>query len=99
MDKFNYACTYVYVRSTNALQSAAAKLRERVDKVVNDESGMEIIAVILILVIVLGIAVVFREQITTFVNKIFKRIGEDTGKLDDGGFVNDAAPVNPADGG
>lgn len=82
MDKFNYACTYAYVRCTNAFASAKNKLRKRVDAVVNDESGMEIIAIILILVIVLALVIIFREQIGTLVeniwNKIWKEVG-DTG--------------------
>lgn len=81
MDKFNYICTYAYVRSTSALKSASEKLKNRVNKVVNDESGMEIIAVIIILAIVLAIAVIFRDQIQTLVGKIFGWIDDSTNEL------------------
>ena len=84
MDKFNYICTYAYVRSTSALKSASEKLKNRVNKVVNDESGMEIIAVIIILAIVLAIAVIFRTQIKKLVTTIFGWITESGEKLTDG---------------
>lgn len=74
MDKFNYICTYAYVRGTSALKSASEKLKNRVNKVVNDESGMEIIAVIIILAVVLAIAVIFRKQIQSLVKTIFNWI-------------------------
>lgn len=74
MDKFNYICTYAYVRGTSALKSASEKLKNRVNKVVNDESGMEIIAVIIILAVVLAIAVIFRKQIQSLVTTIFNWI-------------------------
>lgn len=78
MDKFNYACTYAYVRCTNALDAAKAKVKKRVDEVVNDESGMEIIAIILILVVVIALVIIFRKEIVALVEKIFGKIGTET---------------------
>lgn len=80
MDKFNYACTYAYVRGANALAQAKNKLRERVDAVVKDESGMEIIAIILILVIVLALVIIFRKQITDLVKAIWDKIWGEVGE-------------------
>lgn len=84
MDKFNYICTYAYVRGTSALKSASEKLKNRVNKVVNDESGMEIIAVIIILAIVLAIAVIFRTQIKNLVTTIIGWITDSEKELTDG---------------
>lgn len=81
MDKFNYLCTYAYVRGTGALRSAREKIRERVDKVRNDESGMEVIAVILILVIVVALILVFRKQLWDLVGKVWSNINEDAGEI------------------
>ncbi len=81
MDKFNYACTYAYVRGINALSMAKNKIKERVDAVVNDESGMAIIEIILILVIVLAIVIIFRKQIGELVNNIFGKMNEETEEL------------------
>lgn len=89
MDKFNYACTYAYVRCTNALDAAKAKVKKRVDEVVNDESGMEIIAVILILVIVLAIVIIFRKQIVALVNSIMEKLNEQSEKLQEDPGFND----------
>lgn len=92
MDKFNYICTYAYVRGTSALRSASSKLKDRVNKVINDESGMEIIAVIIILAVVLAVAIIFRDKIQILVNKIFGQIDDSTNGLNpitqDGGGGN-----------
>ena len=95
MDKFNYARTYAYVRCTNAFASAKNKLRKRVDAAVNDESGMEIIAIILILVIVLALVIIFREQIGNLVKKIWDKIW---GEVDDTGINGEENVVTYSSG-
>lgn len=91
MDKFNYICTYAYVRGTSALRSASSKLKDRVNKVINDESGMEIIAVIIILAIVLAVAIIFRKQIQELVTNIIAGIKRDSNSLGDAGINEPAA--------
>ncbi len=45
-----------------------------------DEDGMGTVEVILIIVVLVGLVVIFREQITKIVNSLFKKI---TDKTDD----------------
>ena len=44
----------------------------------NDESGMGTVEVILIIVVLIGLVIVFKEQISGIVEDIFKTIREET---------------------
>jgi Flp pilus assembly pilin Flp len=44
----------------------------------SDESGMGTVEVILIIVVLIGLVIVFKEQISGIVEDIFKTIREDT---------------------
>ncbi|MCR5122711.1 MAG: hypothetical protein K6B74_09860 [Ruminococcus sp.] len=63
MNSVNYALTYSYVHGKSAMKNLAQNTKKRVEEFKNDESGMEIIAVVLILIIVIALAVVFRKAI------------------------------------
>ncbi len=39
-----------------------------------DESGMGVVEVILILLVIVGLVIIFRDQLTTLANSIFSRI-------------------------
>lgn len=81
MNEFNYACTYAYVHGVSAMKSLGRRFKERVEEVKRDESGMEVIAVVLILVVVIALVVVFRHKIvdifTTLWDKIFDNLNEE----------------------
>lgn len=81
MSRFNRMCTSAYVKAS----WAGNKLKERTQKVIEDESGMEIIAVVLIIVIVIALAVLFREYIMDFFKSIWKKINSDA---ESGGFTS-----------
>lgn len=44
----------------------------------NDESGMGTVEVILIIVVLIGLVIVFKQQIAGIVEDVFKSIKEDT---------------------
>ena len=44
----------------------------------NDESGMGTVEVILIIVVLIGLVIVFKEQISGIVEDVFKTIREET---------------------
>lgn len=81
MSRLNRMCTSAYVKAS----WAGNKLKERTQKVIEDESGMEIIAVVLIIVIVIGLAVLFKDKITEFFESIWKKI---SGDAESGGFTS-----------
>lgn len=40
----------------------------------NDEEGVTVIEIVLILVVVIGLVLIFKSQINTLINNIFKQI-------------------------
>ncbi len=46
-----------------------------------DDRGIGVVEVILILVVLIGLVVIFRDQLTSLVNGIFGRIAEDANAL------------------
>ena len=44
-------------------------------------SGIGVVEVILILVVLIGLVVIFRDQLTGIINDIFGRIAEDAGNI------------------
>lgn len=47
----------------------------------NDDRGIGVVEVVLILVVLIGLVVIFRDQLTTIINGIFTRITNDTNAL------------------
>jgi len=43
--------------------------------------GIGVIEVILILVVLIGLVIIFRDQLTTLINSIFERIVSDSGSV------------------
>ena len=74
MNSLNYAMTYACVHTANAVRSLAAKTRQRAREFRRDESGMEIIAVVLILLVVVALAVIFHKNIASFFNTLWDKI-------------------------
>ena len=47
----------------------------------NDDKGIGVVEVILILVVLIGLVVIFRDQLTSIINGIFERIADDANAL------------------
>ncbi len=62
----------------NALKNIGKKVCGGVKKFWKDESGMGTVEVILIIVVLIGLVIVFKEQISGIVEDIFKTIREET---------------------
>ncbi len=43
-----------------------------------DESGVGVVEIILILVVLIGLVIIFRDQLTSLINSIFERIISDS---------------------
>lgn len=46
-----------------------------------EEDGMGTVEIILIIVVLVGLVIIFKEQITKIVNSIFTKITKQTGKI------------------
>lgn len=61
--------------------SVLSSLKESFERVQKDNSGIGVVEVILILVVLIGLVVIFRDQLTTLVTGIFGRITEDANAI------------------
>ena len=48
---------------------------------IEDESGAGVVELILIIVVLIGIVLIFKEKVTDLVNDIFKTIVKEAGKV------------------
>ena len=62
----------------NKIKNTGRKIADGVKRFWNDESGMGTVEVILIIVVLIGLVIVFKEQISGIVEDVFKTIKEDT---------------------
>ena len=47
----------------------------------NDEEGIGTVEIILILVVLIGLVLIFKKQLTDLVNTIFEKINSDAGQV------------------
>lgn len=65
----------------NAALTVRKWIAEKFSGAGNDNRGIGVVEVILILVVLIGLVVIFRDQLTGLVNQIFGRIAEDANSL------------------
>ena len=56
-------------------------IRVRTQLLAGDDRGIGVVELILILVVLIGLVVIFRDQLTNIMNGIFGRISEDANAL------------------
>lgn len=54
------------------------EIKERSLKILVDESGIGVVEIILILVVLIGLVIVFKDQLTTIVESIFDKISSES---------------------
>lgn len=50
------------------------KIRDEIQAFFSEEDGVGVIEVVLILVVLIGLVIIFKKQITTLLNNVFKEI-------------------------
>ncbi len=53
----------------------------RIEKFIKDEDGIGTVEMILILVVLIGLVLIFKEQLTSLVNSIFETITTKAGQV------------------
>ena len=53
----------------------------RFNKLIKDERGSGVVELVLIIVVLIGLVLIFKDQITDLVNDIFKTIIREAGEL------------------
>ncbi|MCR5302720.1 MAG: hypothetical protein K6E49_09820 [Lachnospiraceae bacterium] len=65
----------------NLITSVCERVKASFSRISKDDKGIGVVEVILILVVLIGLVVIFRDQLTSLVNTIFGRIAEDAGGI------------------
>ncbi len=65
----------------DSILSVHRRIRQWFSGIGGDDRGIGVVEVILILVVLIGLVVIFRDQLTSIVNSIFGRIAEDANAL------------------
>lgn len=60
------------------LQKIVSNIAESIKSLKSNNEGVGVVEVILILVVLIGLVVIFRDQLTTIINGIFERIVTDS---------------------
>lgn len=91
--ELNQRMLYAQIAGIDAVKRAGAAMKQGVKELFTDEEGdTNIIAVILLLVIVVALAVLFREKIMELANSIWEKIGKDA---ESEGFTSSAPAPTP----
>ena len=56
------------------MEKGREEMREELRNYMADESGIGVVEIILILVVLIGLVIIFKEQLTSLVEKIFEKI-------------------------
>ncbi len=56
-------------------------LKDIISEFIMEEEGIGVVEIILILVILIGLVIIFRDQMTSLVNQIFSSITNKTGNI------------------
>ena len=65
----------------NSVISVLKKSAVKFTSLSDDDRGIGVVEVILILVVLIGLVVIFRDQLTGIINSVFGRIAEDVNAL------------------
>lgn len=65
----------------SAVISMFRRIRDRFVNIEDDDRGIGVVEVILIMVVLIGLVVIFRDQLTNIINGIFGRITEDANAI------------------
>lgn len=69
-------------RKTKGIYFMVSKsVSEVIEELEDNNKGIGVIEVVLILVVLIGLVVIFRDQLTTIINSIFERIITDSNAL------------------
>lgn len=56
------------------VKKAGIRMKVRIRELIADEQGIGVVEVILILVVLIGLVIIFKSQLTSLVNTIFEKI-------------------------
>ena len=57
------------------------KLKENIKNFWQDEDGMGVVEIVLIIVVLIGLVIIFKSQITALVNKLLSKMSSQANKI------------------
>ena len=63
------------------MRCLAAGLQRKMGKILHDEEGMGTVEVILIILVLIGLVIIFKSQLTDLVESIFTKITKQAGTI------------------
>ena len=63
------------------MRCLAAGLQRKMGKILHDEEGMGTVEVILIILVLIGLVIIFKSQLTDLVESIFTKITKQAGSI------------------
>ena len=68
-------------KMVGSIRYGLASLRRRAGEILKDEEGMGTVEVILIILVLIGLVIIFKSQLTDLVESIFDRITKQAGTI------------------
>jgi len=66
---------------TASIETAEEKGLKGIEELLKEEDGMGTVEIILIIVVLVGLVVIFKDQITKIVDNLFNKISTQTGRI------------------
>lgn len=60
---------------------AMEKLRQKTERILNDQSGVGTVEVVLLILVAVGLVLIFKDKITALVTSIFSKITSQANKV------------------
>ena len=70
-----------FVKNREGEELMKEKIKNVMKHFAEDDKGVGVVELILILVVLIGLVVIFREQLTSIIGDIFERIASESGAL------------------
>ena len=68
-------------KMVGSIRYGLASLRRRAGEILKDEEGMGTVEVILIILVLIGLVIIFKSQLTDLVESIFDKITKQSGTI------------------
>lgn len=73
--------TAVKENKKNKMAVLCGKLKENIKNFWQDEDGMGVVEIVLIIVVLIGLVIIFKSQITALVNKLLSKMSSQANKI------------------
>ena len=73
--------TAVKENKKNKMAELCRKVKENIKNFWQDEDGMGVVEIVLIIVVLIGLVIIFKSQITALVNKLLSKMSSQANKI------------------